>query len=71
MNYTTLKKHQMSKKISNQLIQSMKKFIVLSNLGQLIQLKGQSHLIRILEKIKKDYENVKLFIIGTGEMELI
>ena len=35
----------------------------------MIQLKGQSHLIRILENIKKEYGNVKLFIIGKGEMK--
>ena len=60
---SSIKNASKEQNLSKQFIQSLKKFTILSNLGQLIQLKGQSHLIRILENIKKEYGNVKLFII--------
>jgi len=65
----SIKKASNEQKISNQEIQSLKKFTILSNLGQLIQRKGQFHLIRILKLLKKHNKNVKLFIIGKGDMK--
>jgi glycosyltransferase involved in cell wall biosynthesis len=66
---SSIKNASNEQKINSQVMQSLNKSIIFSNLGQLIQRKGQSHLIRILEKIKKDCGNVKLFIIGKGDMK--
>lgn len=37
--------------------------------GRLITLKGQWHLIRILAEVRKEIPNIKLFILGKGELE--
>ncbi len=66
---SSIKKFSNEQKINDQVMQSLKKSVIFSNLGQLIQRKGQSHIIRILEKIKQDCGNVKLFIIGKGDMK--
>lgn len=37
--------------------------------GRLITLKGQWHLIRVLAEVRKEIPNIKLFILGKGELE--
>lgn len=43
-----------------------KKFII--NVGRLTKQKAQLHLLRIFKELKNDYENLKLLILGEGEL---
>ena len=42
---------------------------VIINVGRLTKQKGQWHLIKIIEILKKDIPNIKLLILGKGELE--
>ena len=44
-------------------------FPVIINVGRLSKQKGQWHLIRAFKKIKEEIENLKLIILGKGEIE--
>ena len=42
---------------------------ILINIGRLVEQKGQWHLIRVFKEIIKIYPNIKLVILGRGELE--
>jgi len=42
---------------------------VIVNIGRLTKQKGQWHLIRAFKKVKKEITNMKLIILGTGELD--
>ena len=44
-------------------------FFTLINVGRLTNAKGQWHLIRAISHVKKEIKNIKLIILGQGELE--
>jgi glycosyltransferase involved in cell wall biosynthesis len=42
---------------------------VIISVGRLMHLKGQRHLIRAFSKVKKQHNNAKLILLGSGELE--
>jgi glycosyltransferase involved in cell wall biosynthesis len=51
-------------------IENLFKYPVLINIGRLTKQKGQWYLIRVFKKLKKDFPELKLLILGEGELKV-
>jgi len=59
----------LAKKSVGEKYQKIFKYPVIINIGRLTEQKGQEHLIEAFKRTKKDIKNLKLIILGEGELE--